>query len=384
MKLLEKRQKIADILFFIALTAELFFMVVEKSELPIDYISYVFRVTFLIALLSLIITRHSIKEWGVILIILIFTFYCYRVTGRNELLRFSVFMLAAKNINLEKTMKYWFYFSAAGYLLIFLLSLPGILGSLYLETDFGRGSIERRYVFGFGHPNTICGCFLSLLLLWIWIYGKKAKLYSYAIMLLAAIGIYYLTVSRTFLAITLITLFYALVIRLLPKLENCILVYALSAVISPLVCVYFSSWAAKYSIYYWDLPNMHNPLVRRIDGYLNGRIANLYYSWENHGATYDRWTLFSASDCEEFFDMGWVRLYYWYGIIPASIIIALIVLLIYICWKKKDLWTVVLIFSLCIYTVIEATFVSRYIGRNFMLPIMAVYMYDFFKKPDAL
>ena len=123
--------------------------------------------------------------------------------------------------------------------------------------------------------------------------------------------------------------------------------------------------------------------MQKLDSVFNGRIMNLYYNTDDHKGAIETWKLFSDSISDEYFDMGWVRLYYWYGIIPATLIVLLIVLLIYICMKKKDLWTLVLIFSLGIYTVIEATFVSRYIGRNFMLPITAVYLYDFFKKPEA-
>ena len=80
---------------------------------------------------------------------------------------------------------------------------------------------------------------------------------------------------------------------------------------------------------------------------------------------------------EEYFDMGWVRLIYWYGIIPAALICILLIVFIYVCYKRRDLWSVLLLLSMSIYTVIEATFVSVYIGRNLMLPIMGVYLCSF-------
>jgi low affinity Fe/Cu permease len=77
--------------------------------------------------------------------------------------------------------------------------------------------------------------------------------------------------------------------------------------------------------------------------------------------------------------MGWVRLFYWYGIIPTALIAVAILLLIYICYKKRDPWTLLIILSVSVYTIIEATFVSRYIGRAFYLMIAGVYFGYLFK-----
>ena len=78
--------------------------------------------------------------------------------------------------------------------------------------------------------------------------------------------------------------------------------------------------------------------------------------------------------------MGWVRLFYWYGIIPTAIICALVIVLIYLCYKRKDAWTLIVVLSLSIYTVIEATFVSEYLGRNVLLPVLGVYFGALFER----
>jgi len=43
-------------------------------------------------------------------------------------------------------------------------------------------------------------------------------------------------------------------------------------------------------------------------------------------------------------------------------------------WKKHDIWTMILVISLSIYTLVEATFVTRYLGRDFFLIIGGVYL----------
>lgn len=384
------RKKIVNMLFYTALTIELFFMVLEKSEISLPFISHVFRVTFLLTLVAVLIMRHDRKEWLIIIAIFAFTFVCYRITGRNELLRFSMFMLAARDINLEKTMKYWFYFCLAGFILIAILALTGVMGDIYVDADFGRGSVERRYALGFGHPNTLCGCVYVILLLWLWLYGKKAAFVSYLSWIIGTIVLYKLSISRTIILIFMMTIAIAMVARYVPVIREKKLVYVLAGLFSPVMCVVISVVAAIASKYRWTvldngevLWQTGNEIIAKLDEILNGRIANLYYDSQTHEGAIETWKLFSDRNSDRIFDMGWVRLYYWYGIIPATIIVLLVLLLIYFCYKEKDIWTVLLVFSLGVYTVIEATFVSRYIGRNLLLPIAAFYYAERIWKKDV-
>ena len=385
----EDRKNISNILFCVSLTIELFFMVLEKSEISLPFISHVFRVTFLLTLVAVLIMRHDRKEWLIIIAIFAFTFVCYRITGRNELLRFSMFMLASRDINLEKTMKYWFYFCLAGFILIAILALAGVMGDIYVDADFGRGSVERRYTLGFGHPNTLCGCVYVILLLWLWLYGKKAAFVSYLAWIIGTIVLYKLSISRTIILIFMMTIAIAMIARYVPAIREKKLVYVFAGLISLVLCVVISVVAAIASKYRWTvldngevLWQTGNELVAKLDEILNGRIANLYYDSQTHEGAIETWKLFSDRNSDRIFDMGWVRLYYWYGIIPATIIVLLILLLIYFCYKEKDIWTVLLVFSLGVYTVIEATFVSRYIGRNLLIPIAAVYYAEHIWKKD--
>ena len=384
------RKKIVNMLFYTALTIELFFMVLEKSEISLPFISHVFRVTFLLTLVAVLIMRHDRKEWLIIIAIFAFTFVCYRITGRNELLRFSMFMLAARDINLEKTMKYWFYFCLAGFILIAILALTGVMGDIYVDADFGRGSVERRYTLGFGHPNTLCGCVYVILLLWLWLYGKKAAFVSYLAWIIGTIVLYKFSVSRTIILIFMMTIALAMIARFIPVIREKKLVYVLAGLVSPVACVVISVIAAIASKYRWTVLDngeviwqTGNELVAKLDEILNGRIANLYYDSQTHEGAIETWKLFSDRNSDRIFDMGWGRLYYWYGIIPATIIVLLVLLLIYLCCKEKDIWTVLLVFSLGVYTVIEATFVSRYIGRNLLIPIAAVYYAERIRKNDV-
>ncbi len=376
------RKKIANRLFYIALLIELILMIVEKSELSFSLESYVFRITFVITFLAVLIMEHGNKEWAIIVFVWVFTFICYRLTGKNDLLRYATFVMAAKNINLGRTMKAMFNVCLIGFGIIALLSLTGILGSVALYTDYGRDvGEELRYVFGFGHPNTLWGCVYALILMWIWIYGSKAKWWHFVIVFAFNMGLYKITASRTSMLIGVLTIAMAVLVRYLPGISTKKSVYALSILVTPVLCALFSVGAAALShIPRYIALNKFHIWLTAFDEKLNNRIGNLYRSNNRHSGALVSWKLFSDHESVEYFDMGWVRLFYWYGIIPTVIICLLVAVFIYMCYKRRDAWTLILVLSLSIYTVIEATFVSEYIGRNMLLPVLGVYLGALFER----
>ncbi len=378
---LENRKRIADVLFYIALTIELVLMLVEKSDLLFSLESYVFRVTFLLTLLAVIIMERDIKEWAVLAAFLVFTFICYRLSGKNDLLRVAVFLAAARDIDLKKAMKYTFYVSVTGFIIIVLLSVVGVMGDVVQVGDFGRGiADERRYVFGFGHPNTLFGCVFAVLLMWLWIYGRKSGILAFLAMSLGSLFIAVLARTRTGLAVIAMTLVVAGAVRIWPVLKEKKLVYLLEILVSPVLCVISAVLAAGYSgmIYTGEGINLPKHFWE-IEELLSYRISSVYYSAPDRGAILTKWKLFAGHGSDGYFDMGWVRLFYWYGIIPAAVIVAMLLVVIWVCWEKKDIWTMVLVMSASVYTIVEATFVTRYIGRDFFLLIAGVYIGSFFR-----
>ncbi|MFR1309964.1 MAG: hypothetical protein ACLSCO_14530 [Gallintestinimicrobium sp.] len=110
----------------------------------------------------------------------------------------------------------------------------------------------------------------------------------------------------------------------------------------------------------------------KIDRILTGRIASIY-AFENGGGVLENWKLFGDPDYIEYFDMGYVRLFFWYGIIPGLCCIILLFLLIWQCKNQKDRMGFVLILSFAVFTVVEAHIVSVYIARNYILFLLGAY-----------
>ena len=385
MKLLtdENRKKIVDALFYIALTIELVLMIVEKSELSFTYESYVFRATFLLTFLAVLIMKHDRKEWIFIAVIWAIAAVSYYICGKNDMLRVVTLLMAARDIDLKKAMKYCFYVCIVGFMLIALLACAGVLGNIVFVFDYGRGvGEEARYTFGFGHPNTLFSSLFVLILMWIWIYGRTAGVLPYIVLVVSSVIITVLTKSRTSALILAATIVLAIVFRLFPKLADLKVMYILETLVSPVFCIVISVLAAGWTgamyvgdKFFWNLGDLY----WKVEKVFNYRMSTIYYEAANRDAVLSKWKLFSAHGTDSYFDMGFVRIFYWYGIIPAVLLVIALLAVIYMCWKKKDIWTMILIFALSVYTIVEATFVTRYLGRDFFLLIAGVYLGYYFK-----
>ena len=116
-----------------------------------------------------------------------------------------------------------------------------------------------------------------------------------------------------------------------------------------------------------------NPLVAEVESHLNGRIRDLYYGSIRCEGTTATWSLFSEPGNHYYFDMGFVREFYWYGIVPGLVYVILNIWLIWRFYKNKDGMGLVMLVVLSVYTVVEAHLISVYIGRNYLLFLMGMY-----------
>lgn len=115
----------------------------------------------------------------------------------------------------------------------------------------------------------------------------------------------------------------------------------------------------------------------KLNDALNGRIRILV---ENEGfeGTTGTWSLFSRPENNYFFDMGWIRLFYWFGIIPGVIFLAAVFILMIYCYKKQDYMAAVMVVSVSVYSVIEAHVFSDYLARNYVFFLLGMYWSNMF------
>ena len=151
-------------------------------------------------------------------------------------------------------------------------------------------------------------------------------------------------------------------------LQNSKVIYGLGAAAFVVIAA-FSAYGA--------FVGNNTPFMFRLDKILNGRFQ---YSYIIENARLVNWKLFAMPGNEEFFDQGFIRLFYWYGIIPAITYCMLNLYLIWIAWRKRDYTLLVIVVAYAVLSLMEAHLVSVYLLRNYLLLWLGCYWYDGLEK----
>ncbi len=368
------KEKIKSCLFYLGLSLELLIVLVDKSALSGLPEGQLFRLTFVLFALKVCLTRYSLKEWLWMAGFVALGGMVYLCTGENVILRIVVFVAAMKGIELKRVLKYVFWVTLAGSLLIVVLSFAGFLGTVSISQEFRTDVFETRYCFGMGHPNALHCMFLMLVLLFMYTYWERLNLAAAIGLFAANLILYYFTDSKTGGGMTAMAIIMAFILQKGVKLQKALWVYVLGMLLFA-GCIGISVWAAQYTEQTWA-----DPLLLKIYILFSGRMSNLYWGTEAHAGALVTWKLFSdPGHLAYYFDMGWVRMFYWYGIVPGIIFAIVHILLIRECYRKADYMGLMMIASLAMYTIVEAHIISDYIARNYILFLLGAYWSDMFR-----
>lgn len=387
------KRRIPQILFYIGLTIELIIVIIDKSNYINPVEGLLFRITFLLFALKLVSTAYTWKEWCLIAFMELIALISYKVTGKNDIIRIVTFVAACKGIPLKQMVRYAFYVTLAGCAVIVLLAVTGIYGEMGLTADYGRkwdvfygqNSIETRYTLGMGHPNALSCMFLMLLAMGIYGYAERLKWYGYLFLMLLNIGVYGLTDSKTSLLVATVLLLASFVMTYCRFFREKKISYLCGFLVF-MLCVGFSVDAsanagqvreAWFHYVYSEVEpsDGHIRLLLQADRFMNGRIKSLTDTARKDG-TIETWSAFSCPDnMDHYFDMGWVKLFYRYGIVPGILYCIACAALLWQFGRKKDAFGLVIFTMLAVYSVMEAHLFSVYIGRNFLLLMMGSYFF---------
>lgn len=391
-----KSGKFPWLLFYIGLTIELLIVIIDKSNYINPIEGRLFQITFLIFACKLLLTDYNKKQWCAIILLEAVAFVSYRVTGANDLIRIVTFVAACKDIPLRQMLKYAFQVTLLGCLIIIALSVTGIYGEISLTQAYGHESVETtlyigeeaaeetRYTLGMGHPNALSCMFLMLVVMGVYVYFDRMKWYMYLFIMLLNVGVYMLTDSKTGMLIVTGFLAGACILSYCKILREKALIYVCGLLVFAL-CIGFSVDAAvcaqrvrdaRWNEFFYLDPqdNKHIVALGRIDRHISGRIVSLTDTARNDGMIHT-WSAFSEpNNMKNYFDMGWVKLFYRYGVVPGAIYVIARLALLWKFWKKKDACGLLLFTILAVYTVVEAHLISVYIGRNFLLMMMGYYL----------
>jgi hypothetical protein len=374
----ELHSKIAYGSFYLAVIIEVFVVIIDKSSYTNPIEGRLFQLTFVLCLLKVCLTKYDRKEYATIFLFCVLGAISYLVTGRNEIIRLVMLVAACKDVEMQKCLKLVFWLTLAGCCGIMLLSIAGIYGAVSLTQDYGRGYIETRYTLGLGHPNALHCMVWALTTLGLYLYAEKMKWIQYLVVILINAAAFILSDSRTSVLVAAFTIGMSYLsvptrrewVKKMSAWCN-LLATAGSIAVSVIIA------ANAFRVYSYDWEWNGDPstiFFVKLNRLLNGRIRILTETdgWEG---SISSWSLFSKPDTEYYFDMGWIRLFYWYGIIPAGVFIAVLFAVIIYCYHKKQYMAITLIAAFSVYSIIEAHAVSVYLARNYIFFLVGGYWY---------
>lgn len=363
-----KAKRIGEICFWIALFIELIIVIVDKSAYLNPYESQLFRITFLLFGIKLITTKYTMKEWICIAVVGVIAACSYFINEKDETVRAVVFIASCKGISLKKNLKVIFYVTMIGCMALILLSVTGIFGGMSVTADYGREAIETRYTLGMGHPNALHCMIWMVITLAMYAYDSSMKWYHYLLFMIINIATYLLTNSNTGMMLATVMIFGVVVLHYISLLQKASWVYVAGAMVV-IACIGFSVYGA-YAGNGW---NDSNTFMYKLDKVLNGRYE---YCYKVEAARLSNWKIFAAPENTEYFDAGFVRAFYWYGIIPGILYGLMHLYLIWQSFKHKDYVLLVMVVAFAVYHLMEAHFVSVYLLRNYLLVCMGYYWYQ--------
>ena len=361
--------KIAYYSFYSAVIIEVLMVIIDKSNYTNPIEGRLFQLTFLLFLIKVCLTKYTRREYVVIFLFCLLGAVSYFITERNEIIRLVMFVSACKNIEMKKCLKMVFWLTLSGCLAIILLSVTGIYGAVSLTQDYGRGSIETRYTLGMGRPNALQCMVWALTALGIYLYREKMRFYHFVVVFILNVAAFVLADSKTSFLVAVFTIAVAYLSgEKLPKRIKKLCAWLNGVVVIGSIGASIVMAANAYRVYNHDWHCVSDPVTMlfvRLNDLLNGRIRILTETvgWEG---SMNSWTLFSGPDSIYYFDMGWVRLFYWYGIIPGCVFVAVIVTLLIYFLKKEDYLSIALIAAISLYTIAEAHVISVYLARNYV------------------
>lgn len=353
-------------LFYLGLAAEILLVIWDKSSWTDPYMGQICRMTFLLFAVccACSVRKSTMAEDIVFAIGVLIGALSWRFGGRNDLLRIVIFLRAAGTVSVPRAMKVTFVSSVLGCLGLVGLAFAGIQGHLYQTYDYGHG-VETRWDLGLGHPNSLHCMAAMLLIFGLYLFEKKMKLYLYVLLGVGNVLLYGLTRSNTAFAISMLALMLSLLLHYGKKLAAGNAVYFLGEL--------FLFGGLVFSVFCGIYRPSGHWLLEKLDHVLTGRISSLWTTTFHEG-TLSTWKWFGQRLNVCYFDLGWLRVVYWYGVIPAIVIIGLTFALLEHARKTKDKAAFLLLLCFGLYTVFEAHLVSAYIGRNYALFIAALYL----------
>ena len=155
--------------------------------------------------LKIIVTKHSVLEYGLIGSLTLLALVVYINTGEKGFLIYVTMFLGMKHVSVRRVFKIGALILSIAFIAITGLSLLRINEEIfYVQDRVGMGSVFR-HALGYPHPNTLHTTYVVLVALLVYLIGKQTKkvlFITYALLFFVSAYLYLYSGSRTGLLIS--------------------------------------------------------------------------------------------------------------------------------------------------------------------------------------
>lgn len=347
-----------EFLFLTAFSIFLFSEILERTVL-IDFEAVQTLTHFLryavacpLVLFKIIMDRkHSVKTVGIILLIEIFLIFDCFLAGEQKLVLLMLFVWAANNIDLKKTIKIHLIILTLMLIIISGLSIAGLIENrIYVQND-----IRIRYSLGFNYTAYVSNIFLTICCSYIFLRRKKILALESIIMVMIGYAIYLVTDTRMAFALTIFVALFSIILKYvtLPKRGSQLVWLSLR---------WFVPIAAIASLVIFYLYDPNNLKFVKINLILNKRLSLGHTGILTYGIHLfgNRIEMTNAMDL--LLDPSLIYTYIDSSYLQILLKFGLIVLIIIICagtkffadaYKKRDRYTALVLFVVFAHAILE-------------------------------
>ncbi len=380
-----KKEILAKMAFYSAFILVLFVDYVSATSIPVIYSGRMFQLAILLLLLKVILTKYSKAEWAACILLLGVGVISFFHVKNYFFLLLVLLIFAAKAISFRRIIAVYLIFTGILTVTVGTAAFFGWFGEMSQTADFRmQGVIETRYCMGYTHPNTYHIVLLQLLLTAVWFYWEKLKWYHLAAAIMINFGIFMATDSRTNLILGTGILGLLLLGKVIRGLSACKWLYTAG----------FLTLAGSLLLSFLTVvAGTRIALLEKIDRFWSGRIlwghawANNYLYYEegigHSSSPREQITLFSSESSQMQIDMGFIKLYYNYGIVIFIGIIAFLAVKLLQNAKKKDWAELMILITGTVWMLGEVFSFGEFITRNILFLFMLNMLWQAEKKPEV-
>lgn len=347
-KLIKSKNNISTIFFYAGILAEL---LVSFSGYLIGgyHENIIIVVGMAMFCISILFDMDIKKDWPIFLISALYGLICYYFQHSAFILRIALAILAGRRQNIKTVFKMFFFGTL--FIMIFygVLSALGLHNTLFVEGNF-RSVMERRYSFGFFHPNGYALFLFRTAMMGMFAYIDKMKLVSFIIYSVLFTAFMIPANSKIGTLIIVVGFILFAIGKYFSKKAS----YILS--IGSTVCVALLWLYIKFQDYIEVNLFFHN-IWMFVDKVTTGRSGNSYRAMRDNSPT-----LFGVGFGPETSEMGLVDSIYCQGLVFMIVFILVCILLYRKMIKENNMPAVVIIAVTIMYSVAESFL--EYFNKN--------------------